>query len=474
MKVFRHIFPVLVGWGVIGLALAQAQTSSEATAGDVLPIGLSPDAGLTLAEAMTAAERHSFATRIAAASAEEADERAGQTAAQLGPKLGVDGTNAWISRKVNKLAGETLPNGVSVPNRIANGAVVVTQPVFGIGPLLQKLKADHLNAEALRADQTQSISEARLQGADAYLKALKAARLYEIARLSYALVTKQRMDAASMEKEGKLSAVDVMRLDMATSEAKTQLIQARSLLDVAAIGLVEALGMSRDQGPVNLRASATSNFEEQAPALSAAASLASQAMRHRADLKASGLRIAAAEGYKAVASFDYLPVVNGFARYQRDFTATNRDFPETNSGTVSGHFERADYQDNLTVGLTLNWTLWDWGQRSHRAGELNATTAKAQLAHDALASRIDVEVAQADAELRFAKEALVQAKATVRVAEEIYRAMELKFKNGLATTTDLIVTERDQTRARANLANIRGDLDLAWLRLQKVSGDRVG
>lgn len=454
-----------------GVATAAARAGAQA---DDLRLGVDPGAGLTLEQAMDAAETNSYAARIAARSVDEAEARASQTFGALGPRLSVEATDTFIDSRVNKLAGRLLPNGTPVPNRVETAAATLTQPLVGLGGLIAKLSADAHLAEASRLDAALSKADARLLGADAYVRATKAERLYEVAKASFAATEKQLSDARALERQGRISPVDVMRIELAQSDVKTQLIQARAAIDVAALGLIETIGLPQETPRVLLRTSAldagTTAARRALPDLKA---LTSEAAGARLDLKAAENRVEAARKFETASSFDYLPALNGFAKYQRDFTAQGIDYG-AQSVSPGLHYDSRDVRDQLSVGLQLNWTIWDWNQRLRRGDELAATVAKSQLVQEALGSKVHIEVAGAHAELRSAQEALDASRVSVKFAEEVYRATELKFQNGLATTTDLINAERDQTRARGQLAMALGDLDFAWLKLKKAAGQRVG
>jgi outer membrane protein TolC len=384
----------------------------------------------------------------------------------------VDASDGWISKKVDKLAGDQILT-TRIPDRIGDAAVQVTQPLTGFGSLLEKLKADSLTAEAARHDEEQSQADARLAGADAYIRAMKAERIYRIALESLAVIQKQRDDAQALERSGKLARVDVMRLEFSVSDAKTQLIQARAAVDVAAISLRETLGLT-GAGQVTLKAGKQAEFESRQLKVPDLAAEQTTAQGSRPDLKSADKRIEAADAYKTTAAFDYLPQITGFTRFDRDFTQPDEDIPAI-PGVLPQplHISAKDYRDNLVVGVNATWVLWDWNTRSRRRGELAATADKAREQEEATKSHAHVEVATAHAELTYALQALESSRASLQFAEEVYRATNLKFKNGLATTTDLIEAERDQTRARATLANAQGDVDLAWLKLKRAAGERV-
>jgi outer membrane protein TolC len=471
---FRKILIVIAIFGNFAASEAAAQAvPPQATVADEVPLATDSATGLTLEDAMAQAEAQSFAARIAQKAASEAEARAAQAAGALGPKLAVEANDILFSKKVNKLDGDVLPNGTPAPDRVETAAAVVTQPLVGLAPLLYKLSAESHLAEASRHDADLSARDARHAGADANVRALKAQRLFEVAKASQGATEKQLSDAKALENQGRISPVDVMRIELSLSDVQMQLIQARATVEVAALALIETLGLPAATPRIVLKVAPVATQAAAAPApLPDLKALTGAADAARPDLKAAENRIEAARRLEAASLFDYLPTVNGFARFARDFTATDLQYP-LESPHPGLRLQEADVRDQLSVGVTLNWTIWDWNQRLRRGDELQAGVDKAQLTHAALASRVHAEVAQAHAELRAMLAALAASRVSLRLAEEVYRATELKFQNGLATTTDLIGAERDQTRARGQLAIALGDLDFACLKLRKAAGEKV-
>jgi outer membrane protein TolC len=92
------------------------------------------------------------------------------------------------------------------------------------------------------------------------------------------------------------------------------------------------------------------------------------------------------------------------------------------------------------------------------------------LAVESAESGIRLDVTKSFWALKGALESLDTAKTSIKLAEEIYRLTQVRFRNGQATSTDVVAAERDQTKARGGLVNIRADLDLAWLQLQRSIG----
>jgi outer membrane protein TolC len=178
-----------------------------------------------------------------------------------------------------------------------------------------------------------------------------------------------------------------------------------------------------------------------------------------------------AEYYKIASELDYLPSLNAFVRYERDLEAKDTTYPPPPS-PGGKNFDQADVQDKYSYGLQLKWNIWDWGTRWGKTEEYEANVARAKVAKDAAESAVRLEVRQAVLSLQGLIDGLESSKSSVRLAEEVYRLTKARFQNGQATSNDVIAAERDQTRARGGLVNVRGDIDLAWLKLQRSMGDK--
>jgi outer membrane protein TolC len=362
---------------------------------------------------MDAAERHDHGVEMSQASVQEADSRGRQTRGQMGPKVALEGNAVWFDKDVNELTGVTLPNGTTIPERVRTGAVVVSQPLLGLGPLWLKAEAETLNREIAVSDRTAASQEARLHGADAFIRTLKAQRFLQITRSSLAVIEQQRRDAVALNRQGKLADADILRFDFAQSDAKTQLMQAQAGAAVAAVALVEALGLPRDTRRLELEAAPAAGLQGGAPPrdLPPLARLLATGTS-RPDLRAAGDRVAAATYSLRASGYDYAPSLNAFARYERDFEAEDLAVPGPDG---AADYDKDDIRDRFSYGLTASWTIWDWGTRRHRSAEYAATVAKTRAAEEAARSKAHVEITQAYMELRYAVEALESSRVSARL-----------------------------------------------------------
>ncbi len=413
--------------------------------------------GISLQEAMNKAEQESSALKAQEAALDIAAARVEQTGGNKGPRVSLEAQRAWIDSNVNKLAGVTLPNGIRSPDEISSAGLLLTQPITNWFVLNNKENAEQHLAEAARADREAGGQDLRSRTAETFLLVLKETRLREIAKQSLAVIQKQKRDAELLRAQGKLAQLDFARFSFAESEAVTQVSDEESKLFVAAAILREQLNIPVDQELVLEDIEGKSIIDK----------LSSK--NERAELRSAQERSEAFKSYRSAARIDYLPTVNAFARFDRDFAAVDINIPIPGAPV----YPKEDFRDRFSYGFTLNWVLWDGMARGARDRELAAEANRATLQKQALASSLRIEEAQTSAALEKTRQTLRNAEVSAKLSEEIFNAFTAKFRNGLATTTDVLSAERDLTRARAQLASTGYDLQMAAIRYNRALGNKL-
>jgi outer membrane protein TolC len=339
------------------------------------------------------------------------------------------------------------------------------------------LKSDISMSRVAKFEEKQALRAARFGGAEAFLRARKAQEFFSIAEASLKLVEKQKADADALFRAGRIGNVDLLRFEMALADSKAQHAQAQNIREIAFLALAEATGIPN---PAVIRLSPASNqiFKENINTVPTTEEAVSAAWQNRAELKGADARLEMVKYYKLAADFDYFPMVNAFAKYERDFEKTDLSVPlgHTHSGNGSVitlptlSYAKKDIRDSFSYGLALKWTLWDWGARVLKSSEFSANISKAQLAKEQIQSGIKLETTQAVLDLNYARSNLEMMQTAAKFAEQAYHQQSLRFQNGAASTSDIITAERDLTRARAGVSSTEGDRDLAWLKVLKASG----
>jgi outer membrane protein TolC len=433
---------------------------------------------ISLENAMERAAQTSHNARALKSAVLEAEARVLQGKRAAGPRLYLDATLAGVSSSTNDLVGKNI-GGQYVPNSIQTASLTVTQPIVALGPTFLRLKSELLAEETAKRDHEQSLRNAKYSAGEVFLRARKAEEILRISEASISVATKQRADGQALLKVGKIKSADLLKLDLAVSDAQTQRSQAAAIRDVSFFILAETLeiadwrSLSLQNGKdAEKRVEPSSQTEIHAVEL---------AENNRSELAAMQSKVRSAELAREALRFDYLPQLNAFVRWDHDFAKKDVDTPpfhahNPSTGALaasapSHHYDNKNIDDNLMYGLSLKWNLWDWGIRQARDAESFERISILQENLAQLRQNIRIETMQAHRDHQAAQESLVSAQLTLKFAEELYRQTHARFLFGMATATDLVAAERDQTRARAGLSNAQSELEISHLRLRKATGN---
>ena len=257
---------------------------------------------------------------------------------------------------------------------------------------------------------------------------------------------------------------DLLKFKLDFENSKTSVLQAQTTYKVALITLAEAIGI-KNSSAITVASSEKSVWEMKSQKLPALENILYPGLARRNDIIAAKENINAAANGKYTSYSSYLPSLNFVANYTRNFMAK-----DATVGTQT--YNSADIQDQFSYGLQLSWTILDWGVRQAQISGAVAAEQKAKFNLENLNVNARIDITNSFLQLQNAIQVLDSAKVSVQYAQDAYSQMKARFDNGQVTATDLITAANDQTNARANLANARGSLDLAWITFQKSTGSR--
>jgi len=157
--------------------------------------------------------------------------------------------------------------------------------------------------------------------------------------------------------------------------------------------------------------------------------------------------------------FGYAPSLVGIFSTQRN-----------SFGQTFGDLGKNWYEGTLW-GLNLSIPIFDGFKKSAQIQQATINIKKAENDKMVLSNVIEQEVFIARTTYdRSAKQLEVQKK-NLDLAQDIYNRTELKFKNGLTSSLELTIAQRDLETARASYLNTMYDYFVAQLDLRKALGD---
>ena len=253
-------------------------------------------------------------------------------------------------------------------------------------------------------------------------------------------------DAQLLERAGLGTRFDVLRAEVELAQAQQRLITAIATQNIARRQLAETLSIDHSTD-----LSTADAIEEAGTWDLALAETIVQAFQNRAELEQFLLQREIAQEQRTIARSSVRPTVSAAANY-----------------TTDDNFEdEFDISDRYSVGLNLQWRLFDGGAASAAAeqAERDAELAETRFADQRNQIRFAVE--QAYYQLESNQQNIGTATKEVELAEESLRLARLRFQAGVGTQTDVIDAQTQLTTARGNLLASITDYNQSFVNLQR-------
>jgi outer membrane protein len=439
---------------VLAATQAGAQTSAssgaQATSSSAPAITPSPEAsGVTLPDAVSRALGTSPKLRQAERERDAQIEKRRSAWADIGPRVKAEYTQVHFEDKQEAdFGGQKLLLRDDVTK---NGSVTVLQPITGAMALAKGAQLAGVQEDLKEMSWQITRGDVAFQAAETWLRAYQAERLLVVSDASVSAADRQLKDAQALERVGRMNRGDVLKLELSASEARARAAQARATRETVIAALREAIGASLAE-PVAV-AGGLPAVPAADPTLAEALKEASE-RRLEPQLARSGVE--AAEFGKKLTYSQFSPGVNVFVKWDRNF------------GEVAG-FGGGDKQTR-TYGIQASWDLWNNGSSVFQVREAAQNVAKAEEGVRGVDSGIRMEVTQAVAQLKAAREGLALARTAAAQGEEAYRIETARFSTGTRSATDLVLAETSASGAKARLVAAETDLIVSWLKLEKALG----
>ncbi|MBX9703529.1 MAG: TolC family protein [Silvanigrellaceae bacterium] len=434
---------------------------------------------LNLDKAMDMGEKASYLAKMAIADYKALTFSQDAVLRKAYPSVSIDANRYIFSSSVNKATGVKF-NGLKLYPKVSSEVgVTVVQPIGSLFEIFALVKASSAFVKVAIENAKQSKVDARFNAATAFINFKKGSQLVKVAQASVESTEKQFENAKALDLVGKIARADLLKFQLSLANALTNLAMAKETYEVTKIILAESIGLSNPE-LIEIDQNDDSFFQQPFNKTLDQNTLLEMAFENRYDFASANHSVNAAKYSKIVQMTNYVPKVDFVMSYTRDLDVQSINtspvtIPATSYSSAvtlspGYNYSKSDIQDRFLFGLKLNWTIWDWGVRQANIDEKIAEESKAKVALDYKKSMIRIEVQKALLHLKFSLQNIESAKTSLTLAEEAYTRSNARFETGKETAADLIGAESDQTRARGNLEDAKGDLILSWLSLFKTIG----
>ena len=125
---------------------------------------------------------------------------------------------------------------------------------------------------------------------------------------------------------------------------------------------------------------------------------------------------------------------------------------------------------NASVGLSMQWNIFDGFKRRHSLEKNRLEILKIKEDEKILRKSVDFEIEKAKVSLQSNLKDLEIQQRNMRMAQEVVNLMKVKFKNGTSTSSDIINAEAAYKEAENNYYNALYNAVLTKIDLQKALG----
>jgi outer membrane protein TolC len=425
----------------------------------VSPGGVQAQLRLTLPESIQIALRKSKVLTIAQERFKEAEAKRKEVRAGFLPQISNSSTYTRLDivpyMSLSKFPF-SMPQGI--PSRIAMGdrdiynvATSVQQPLFTGFKLSTNYKMVQYFAEAERFNLQKTEAEVILNVENAYWGVIKAQQFQAVSEQAVRQMEAHVKDLENMYQVGMVAQNDLLRAKVQLSNTKLMRIKATNTVQMAKTAFCNTLGIALNTD-IGLDAQLEHKQMLEIPLERAIQT----ALRERPELKGMHYNVKAAQ--KAVSLFSrsrWLPDLMLIGNY--NYKKPNRE-------------NEKKWYDSWDVTLALQMNIWDWGSTYYQTSQAKHRLRQVEEGFKQLKDGIVLEVTQSCLALQEAAEKVTVTQENIVQAQENYRVTEERFKQGMATNTEVLDANTLLTQAKMDHIQALADYNIAQAKLEKAMG----
>jgi outer membrane protein len=322
-------------------------------------------------------------------------------------------------------------------------------PLYDAGQSGRRIKEAKLSAQAAGENGQRTRQEVIFNVVKAYTDELLARENTHVAESAVKTAQSDLQRAQARQEEGQAVPSDLLSAQVQLAQAQEDLLQANNAAELAHAVLNMAMGLSEDAATTIEPGLKESNFET-----GALTDRQQRALKSRPDLLEAGLGVERAANGSRMAHAEFLPKVNSFGSWEED----NETFL-TRGG------------NNWTVGLSLNFNVFDGGANRARLAAAHYRQSQAKTQAEQMAAAVKLQVREAYLNLSTAQQRVGVSRQVQSEAEESLRIIQNRYEAGLATITDLLQVETAHTSAQKNYLKALFDYRISYAALELATGE---
>ena len=328
-----------------------------------------------------------------------------------------------------------------------------TEPLFTGLRGFTALRSNQLLVEASQLDVDKDKTEVFMNVVNTYYNMYKIELSSSVLDESLKMVESRLKDVNSLKNNGMATQNDILKVELQKSNIELNKLELETNRAIANYNFNILLGIP---DTTFLIIDTTQLFGEKESGN--LAYFISESYANRSDLQAQEIRAQVAENSVKIQKGAYYPQFYMSGNYLVA-NPNQRNFPP-----------EAKFTSTWDFGIGLTWDITGLYTNKNNVNTAKINASLAEIGAEGIEDMIKMDVNQAYLQFNQSKERIALAQKAVVQATENQRMMTSKFKNQLATISDVLDADLLVIQAEMGLASAKTDSELAYYRLLKATG----
>ena len=456
---------LLMSYGARLLLLAIVHFVSNSSAAQVQT--------LTLADVIRIGHENNRALKISATKVDAASAKASEAMTSLLPSLKLSASYQRLS-DVPPFA-VTLPSSIPPPiggstftlaPTVLNNyqaRVSLQQPIFTGFKLESNIRAANYLAEASEFENKNDKADLTLAITTAYWTLYQTIETKKFIDENVLRLQTAENDTKNLLKAGVATRNDLLKVQLQLNNAKLTQIDATNDVQIAMMNLNNVIGKPLDT-QVQLSSQPGIPLEQEGePSIigeraDEQRSYLAKALDTRGDVKAMQSRVEASRAGVSAAQGGWWPQL--FLTGGYTYARPNQRYQPT----------KDEFKGTWDVGVQLQFDIWNWGVAGHQSEQAKAALQQSELTYEQLKENVAFDVKRQSLALQRSREKVGVAMLAIEQADENERISNDKYKQGLATSTELLDATVALLQAKTSYSGALVEHEIARARLNRAIG----
>jgi outer membrane protein len=404
---------------------------------------------ITLPDAIRLALERNLDVKLAKEEVDFARQRQNEARTGFLPKLSTE----YGYRRPNST--ETKIGGVTLESQDQNQyhfTGTVQQPIFTGFATLSTYELAKLGLDSAKIQLERARLDIVLSVKQTYLIIVQTEKIREVAAQSVRQLQENLKVAENFYRVGLSPKIDVLDAETRLADAELQLIRATNDVAVAKANFNTVLRQPVDTLVEVEDILSTARYEKSYEQSQ------ETALKYRPEVREAETQVSSAEQQITFAKSGYYPTISFAANYYR-----LGDTPAVDGSKFTE-------QETWDVGAVATWTLFEWGKTRYAVFQQEARLRQAKEALEKVKDSVRLDVKNGYLTLQAAYDAIAVARKAVLSAEENFRISTERYKEQVATATEVLDAQTRLTQAKSNYTNTIAIFNVQRARLIRAMG----